>query len=75
MEMSEIQEYSVKLIDTRKKSKLIVRLWHDVTEKFKSPTDLKARLVESFPDDLPDDLSFQVGYFLELSVGLLSHEI
>lgn len=53
----------MKIIDTRKKSKWIVQSWHDACEKIKSPKDLKARLAESFPEDLPDDLSFKVGYF------------
>ena len=57
------KEYTVKIIDTKKKSKWIVRSWHDADEKFTSPAALKARLVESFPEDLPDNLNFQVGYF------------
>ena len=40
-----------------------MRSWHDAYEKFESPTALRARLAESFPDDLAEDLSFQVGYF------------
>ncbi len=40
-----------------------MRMWHGATEEFESPTALKARLVESFPDDVPDNLSFQIGYF------------
>ncbi len=38
-------------------------MWHDATEEFDSPTTLKARLVESFPEELSDTLRFQVGYF------------
>ena len=57
--------YSIKIIDVRKKSKWIVRAWHDASnEKFDCPATLKARLVESFPGDLPDDLNFQVGYYM-----------
>lgn len=42
-----------------------MRSWHDASnEKFTCPNTLKARLVESFPDDLSDDLNFQVGYYM-----------
>ncbi len=40
-----------------------MRMWHDATEEFDSPTGLKARFVESFPYDVPGNLSFQIGYF------------
>ena len=57
--------YSIKIIDVRKRSKWIVCAWHDASnEKFDCPTTLKARLVESFPQDLSDDLNFQVGYYM-----------
>lgn len=55
-------EYFLRIINPKKKSAFTVLTWHDATEAFDSPMSLKARLVESFPNDLPDNLDFQVGY-------------
>ena len=63
------KKYSVKLIDSKRKSKWTTRVWHDADEEFESPTVLKARLAESFPEEMPNDLNFQVGYFQGKSGG------
>ena len=63
------KKYSVKIIDPKRKSKWTTRVWHDAIEEFRSPTVLKAKLAESFPEDLPDNLNFQVGYFQGKSGG------
>ena len=52
----------MRIINHKKKSDFTVQTWHDATGAFDSPMSLKARLVESFPNDLPDSLDFQVGY-------------
>ena len=54
--------YFVRMINAKKKSEYHVRIWHNVGEIFCSPTALKTKLMESFPDDLPTT-NFQVGYF------------
>ena len=50
-------------IQRKKVILLCVRTWHDASETFDSPRSLKLKLMESFPDDVPDHVSFQVGYF------------
>ena len=55
--------YFVRIINPKKKSDFVVRTWHDASETFDSPRSLKLKLMESFPDDVPDHVSFQVGYF------------
>jgi len=61
--------YFVRIINPKKKSDFVVRTWHDASETFDSPRSLKLKLMESFPDDVPDHVSFQVA----LSDGLWSH--
>ena len=38
------------------------RMWHSAKHAFKSPTELKVGLMESFPGEVPSTTSFQVGY-------------
>ena len=52
--------YLVKIINPKKKSNYIVRMWHGVSEAFKTPTVLREKLRKAFPDDISTD--FQIGY-------------
>ena len=53
----------MRIINPKKKSDFIVRTWHDAKEAFDSPRALRLKLMESFPNDLPDHINFQLGYF------------
>ena len=52
----------MKIINPKRKSDFIVRMWHSAKHAFKSPTELKVGLMESFPGEVPSTTSFQVGY-------------
>jgi hypothetical protein len=54
--------YLVKIINPKKKSDFVVRMWHGVSEAFKNPSSLKEKLREAFPHDVPSATDFQVGY-------------
>ena len=41
----------------------MVRTWHDENNVFDSPRGLKMKLMESFPNEVPDHVTFQVGYY------------
>ena len=56
-------DYYVRLINPKKKSDFIVRMWHDEHSQFKSPGELKIELLDTFPGDIPTTENFQVGYF------------
>ena len=53
----------VKIIPPSKKSNYIERIWHQVNERFTSPFILRAKLKESFSEQVPDACDYQVGYF------------
>lgn len=55
--------YYVRMINPKKKSDFLVRTWHDETTQFKSPAELKLKLIDSFPNEVPSTSNFQVGYF------------
>ena len=55
--------YNVCIINPKKKSDFVVRMWHNVSDVFQSPSTLKARLQESFPNDVPKEVDFRCGYF------------
>lgn len=55
--------YFVRIINLKKISNYVVWAWHDVKSRFDTPDSLKEKLVEYFPNDLPDNLRFKVGYF------------
>ncbi len=55
--------YYVRMINPKKKSDFVVRLWHDATEKFHSPAGLRLKLMDSFPNDVPSTTDFQIGFF------------
>ena len=40
----------------------MTRMWHNVTQKFVSPSALRIKLMDSFPDRLPVSGDFQIGY-------------
>lgn len=52
----------VKIINPKKKSDYIVRMWHSAKHAFKSPSELKKSLMDSFPAEVPSTTNFQVGY-------------
>uniref|UniRef100_A0A1X7U0Z1 Uncharacterized protein n=1 Tax=Amphimedon queenslandica TaxID=400682 RepID=A0A1X7U0Z1_AMPQE len=56
-------QYFVRMINPKKKSDFMVRIWHDTAEKFVLPATVKLRLMESFPDDMPSKADFQVEYY------------
>ena len=55
-------DYLVKIINPKKKSDYIVRIWHGVSEAFKTPTVLREKLRKAFPHDIPSTTEFQIGY-------------
>ena len=55
--------YFVRIINPKKKSDFVVRMWHDENQAFDSPRVLKLKLMEAFPNDVPDHVTFQIGYF------------
>ena len=55
-------DYHLKIINPKKKSDYLVRMWHGVSGMFKSPLTLRVQIHESFPDDVPSTSDFQVGY-------------
>ncbi len=52
--------YLVRIINPAKRSDYVTRTWHGVTDVFDSPTAIRQKLKESFPDKLSAD--FQIGY-------------
>ena len=64
-EISEEENYTyyIRLIWSKKKSDFVVRLWHDEHCKFKSLADLKLKLMDAFPNDIPTSSDIQLGYF------------
>lgn len=54
--------YYVKIINIKRKSDFVVRMWHDVKSVFQSLEDMKVELMKSFPTEVPSTSSFQVGY-------------
>ena len=54
--------YHVKIINPKKKSDFVVRMWHGTSQLFQSATSLRSKLQESFPQDIPHTDDFQMGY-------------
>ena len=48
----------VRLINPKRKSDFVVRMWHDEHSKFKSPAELKIKLLDAFPSDIPSTENF-----------------
>ncbi len=55
--------YTIRIINPKKKSSYKTLTWHDVKQVFNSVLSLKAKIAESYPNEVADDLSFQVGYY------------
>ena len=54
--------YLVRIINPEQRSKFIVKIWHDIHEKFEHASELKTKLVVSFEDKLPPLSGLQCGY-------------
>ena len=54
--------YSVKLINPKRKSDYVVRLWHDAKQVFISVDGIKQKLMDSFPNELHHD-NFALGFY------------
>ena len=54
--------YYVKIINTKRKSDFIVRMWHSAKHAFNSPDEIKSGLINAFPSEVPSTSTFQVGY-------------
>ena len=55
--------YRVKIINPHRKNVMMVRHLHHCSSKFDSAVVLRMKLVEKFDKLVPDNLSFNVGYF------------
>ena len=53
--------YSVKLINPKRKSDYVVRLWHDAKQVFSSVADVKQKLMDSFPKEFHN--VFSLGFY------------
>ena len=54
--------YKVKIINPAKKSDVVMRELHHFRSKFDSVLMLRAKLVEELRDQVPDSMTFKVGY-------------
>ena len=54
--------YSIKLINPKRKSDYVVRLWHDAKQVFHSVDDIKQKLIDSFPNELHHN-DFALGFY------------
>lgn len=52
-----------RIVNPKKKSDFLVRTWHDEHLQFKSPAELKIKLIDAFPNEVSTNSNFQVGYF------------
>ena len=55
--------YKVKIINPVKKSDVIVRHLNECSVRFESVNALRVKLIESFQDNVPKTIDFNVGYF------------
>ena len=55
--------YKVKIINSVKKSEVIVRHLHNFSTKFTSVTELRVKLIDEFKEQVPDSIEFNVGYY------------
>ena len=53
----------MKIVNPKKKSDIIVRQLHHFHSRFESVISLRAKLVEEFKEQVPNSLTFNVGYF------------
>jgi len=56
-------KYVVRIINPQRKSDYKVRIWHNIHEKFTSPEAIKEKLRDTFTENVPDNLEFEIGYF------------
>ena len=61
--MQHSHSYKVKIINPSRKSDVIVRQLHDYYSRFESVVGIRAKLIERFKDQVPNSISFDVGYF------------
>ena len=54
--------YHVKIINPKKKSDFVVRMWHGTSQLFRTVTSLRSKLQESLPQDIPSIDDIQMGY-------------
>jgi len=52
----------VRFVDPKARGDFVTRMWHNVKQKFESPSDLRIISVNSFPDHFPISGDFQIGY-------------
>ena len=55
--------YKVKIINPAKRSDVIVRHLNNFSGKFDTVMTLRLKLIESFPDQVPNTVDFSVGYY------------
>ena len=55
--------YKVKIINPVRKSDVVVRQLHNVTGKFDSVTAIRVKLIEELKDNVPDNATFDIGFF------------
>ena len=55
--------YKVKVINPHKKSDIVMRQLHHFHDKFSSVMSIRTQLLDELKDQLPDSISFNVGYF------------
>ena len=55
--------YKVRIINPSKKSDIVSQYLNNYSSKFASVNTIRMQLIEEFKDQVPDSLSFQIGYF------------
>lgn len=58
-----LYSYKVRIINPSKKSDVVSRYLNNYSSKFASVKAIRMQLIEEFKDQVPDSLSFQIGYF------------
>ena len=67
-----VYKYKVTILNSVKHNKkAVTRYLHHFSDKFRSVTDLRVRLLEELSDDLPGMIDFDVGYYESRSSKLL----
>ena len=73
--MQHSHSYKVKIINPSRKSDVIVRQLHDYYSRFESVVGIRAKLIERFKDQVPNSISFDVGYFEGQKCGFAQRRI
>ena len=58
-----LYSYKVRIINPSKKSDVVSRYLNNYSSKFASVNAIRLQLIEEFKDQVPDSLSFLIGYF------------